>query len=209
MDNLTQKDRKPGVLIVEDEPTIAQEIAFNLEDHGFQIAGMALSAQKALDILFRREVDIALLDISLMGNTNGIELGRIINQKYKIPFLYLTSFADDETIQEAADTYPAGYIVKPFKDNDLAPALRVALAKHERKKNDGLPTLDLINKNLISHISSAEYRVIQLIWQGKKNHEIAADLFISVNTVKSHMNNIYRKLDINSKTLLINKLRSY
>jgi DNA-binding NarL/FixJ family response regulator len=209
MANPKMKDRKPRVLIVEDEPTIAQEIAFNLEDHGFQIAGMALSAQKALDILFQKEVDIALLDISIMGNTNGIELGRIINQKYKIPFLYLTSFADDETIHEAADTFPAGYIVKPFKDNDLAPALRVALAKHKRNKNDGLPTLDLINKNLISHISSGEFRVIQLIWQGKKNHEIAADLFISVNTVKSHMNNIYRKLDINSKTLLINKLRSY
>jgi DNA-binding NarL/FixJ family response regulator len=209
MDNPKMSDPKPRVLIVEDEPTIAQEIAFNLEDHGFQLAGMALSAQKALDILYQKEVDIALLDISIMGNTNGIELGRIINQKYKIPFLYLTSFADDETIQEAADTFPAGYIVKPFKDNDLAPALRVALAKHERNRNNGLPSLDLINKNLISQISSGEYRVIQLIWQGKKNHEIAADLFISVNTVKSHMHNIYRKLDINSKTLLINKLRSY
>ncbi len=205
----TAEKHKIRVLIVEDEPPIAQEIAFNLEDHGFEIAGIAMNAGKALDILYKQKVDIALLDISIMGSKNGIELGQIINEKYKIPFLYLTSFADPDTIDKAAGTYPEGYLVKPFKDDDLAPALKVALAKFERRKNMGLPTLEEINRKPDVQISPGEYRVIQLIWAGKKNEEIASDLYISVNTVKSHMSNIYQKLGVHSKPMLIKLLRAF
>ena len=202
-------EKKTSILIVEDEPTIAQEIAYNLEDHGFEIAGIAHSSDQALDILYKKKPDIALLDITILGTRNGIELGAIINKTYKIPFLYLTSHADDDTIQKASETYPEGYIVKPFKDSDLAPAIKIALSKSKRNQRDGLPSLTHANKNLIKGISEAEYNVIELIWKGRSNGEIAADLFISINTVKSHLNKIYRKLDVNSKPLLINKLRSF
>lgn len=202
-----QKDTKIKVLIVEDEPTIAQDIAFNLEDHGFEVAGMAMSSDKALDILYKKNVDIALLDISIQGTKNGIELAHLINEKYQIPFVFLTSFSDQDTIQKAADTYPEGYLVKPFKDSDLAPALNVALAKHNRSKEDGLPTLEVINTNLEEEISESEYRVIEAVWNGKKNYEISDQLFISVNTVKSHLSKIYQKLKVNSKPLLIQRLR--
>lgn len=200
---------KARVLIVEDEPPIAQEIAFNLEDHGFEIVGIAHSSDKALDILYKDTPDIALLDISINGTRNGIELAAIINEKYKIPFVFLTSYADKDTIEQAAITFPEGYIVKPFKDNDLAPALEVALLKRKVKSISGLPSQELINKKAPVDITKAEFKVIELIWDGKTNNEIAELLFISINTVKSHMNNIYSKLSIKNKPQLIKYLRDF
>jgi DNA-binding NarL/FixJ family response regulator len=200
---------KARVLIVEDEPPIAQEIAFNLEDHGFEIIGIAHSSDKALDLLYKDLPDIALLDISINGSRNGIELAHIINEKYKIPFVFLTSYADRDTIEQAAITFPEGYIVKPFKDNDLAPALEVALLKRKVKSKSGLPSLDLINKKAPVEITKSEFKVIALIWDGKTNGEIATELFISINTVKSHMNNIYSKLALKNKPQLIKYLRDF
>ena len=199
---------KHKVLIVEDEPAIAQEIAFNLEDHGFEVVGIAHSGDEALEMLYKRKPDIALLDISIVGTKSGIDIAKIINKNYKIPFVYLTSFADEHTIGLAAETYPEGYIVKPFKDDDLAPAIRIALMKSKRNQKDGFPFLDDINKHLLSAISPAEYGVVELIWKGKRNQEIADELFISINTVKSHLNHIYQKLSVNTKPMVIQKLRN-
>ena len=121
----------------------------------------------------------------------------------------MTSYADLDTIEQAAITFPEGYIVKPFKDNDLAPALEVALLKRKVKSKSGLPSLDLINKKAPVEITKSEFKVIALIWDGKTNGEIATELFISINTVKSHMNNIYSKLALKNKPQLIKYLRDF
>lgn len=192
------------VLIVEDEPPIAQEIAFNLKDNGYDVVAIVHSGQKALDKLYTNKVDVVLLDISLSGNMNGIELAQIINDKYKIPFIYITSFADDHTIEMAAETYPDGYIVKPFKDDDISPIIKLAMVRYSLKKNKGLPTKEKINSRLENPLTHAEYQLLQLLLEGKKNQEISDELFLSINTVKTHLNNIYRKLDVHSKPHLIN-----
>jgi DNA-binding NarL/FixJ family response regulator len=199
-------EKKAKVLIVEDEPTIAKEIAFNLEDNGFDIVGIAHSSEKALILLNNREVDIALLDIAINGSRNGIELAKILNNKYKIPFIYLTSFSDSDTIEEAAATHPEGYIVKPFKDSDLMPALEIALAKHQSKTRK-IPALNEINLRIYENITKSEYKIIEKIWEGKINSEIAEELFISINTVKKHANNIYRKIGVDRKPNLIKYLQ--
>ena len=199
-------NKKAKVLIVEDEPTIAKEIAFNLEDNGFDIVGIAHSSEKALILLKNREIDIALLDIAINGSRNGIELAHILNDRYKIPFLYLTSFADSDTVKKAAATHPEGYIVKPFKDSDLSPALEIALQKH-RTKVKTIPTLNEINFRIFDNITKSEYKIIEKIWEGKINSEIAKELFISINTVKKHANNIYRKIGVDRKPKLIKFLQ--
>lgn len=196
-----------NILIVEDEVAIAKEIAFNLEDHGYNIAGIAHSSEKALILLKNRQVDLALLDISINGSRTGIELARIINTNYKIPFIYLTSFSDSDTISEAAETYPDGYIVKPFKDGDLQPAIEIALIKHKSKRHK-IPTLDTINHLTFDKVTKSEYIVIKKIWEGKLNSEIASELFVSINTVKKHTNNIYRKLNVDRKPNLIKLLQN-
>lgn len=195
------------VLIVEDEPTIAQEIAFNLEDHGYEIVGIANTAEKALRYIEIEMPDVALLDISINGSKNGIELAEIIRKRYDFPFVFLTSFADKDTISQAAHTLPEGYLVKPFRDDDLAPAIALALVKGQKEAPSTLLTLEKLNDKIPTPISCAEYRVMKLIWEGKKNQEIADGAFLSINTVKTHINNIYSKLDVNSKPLVITRLR--
>jgi len=200
------ESRKTNILIVEDEVAIAKEIAFNLEDNGYNIVGIAHSSEKALILLKNKPIDLALLDISINGSRNGIELAEIINNKYKVPFLYLTSFADSETIAQAAATHPEGYIVKPFKDGDLKPAIEIALLK-QKAKDKNIPTLNEINYRTFESITKSEYVIIRKIWEGKINSDIAKELFVSINTVKKHTNNIYRKLNVDRKPNLIKLLQ--
>jgi len=197
------------VLIVEDEPTIAQEIAFNLEDHGYDVIGIANSAEKALSYIETEMPDVAMLDISINGMKNGIELAEIIRERYTFPFVFLTSFADSDTISKAAHTRPEGYLVKPFKDADLAPAIALALVKGQQRDTSKLPDRDFINKSLPTPITETEYTVVKLIWQGKKNQEIADAAFVSINTIKTHINNIYSKFDVNSKPMVISQIRNF
>jgi len=190
------------VLIVEDEPLIAKEIAFNLQDYGYDIAGVAHSYEKALTILQNREVDIALLDIAIKGTRNGIELGELLKAKYQIPFLFLSSYCDDDTVQEASAAGAEGYIVKPFKKSDLKPAIEIALSNSGLRKRT-IPTREEINDGRLERITKSEYDIIRCICEGKVNSDIASELNISINTVKKHTSNIYRKLDVNRKPNLI------
>jgi DNA-binding NarL/FixJ family response regulator len=194
------------ILIVEDEPAIAQDIAFNLEDNGFIVSAVVHSSEKALDYLFKNEVDLILLDINIKGTKNGIEVARIINEKYVLPFIFLTSFSDEDTISEAAKTIPYGYLTKPFKNSDLKPAIITALTRFESEKNK-IPALEQLNKSASSPLTKTEYNIIRHIFEGKTNQQIAEANFISVNTVKSHLNSIFLKLNIHSKTQLMSLFR--
>ena len=102
------------VLIVEDEVLIAEDIADSLSAIDYKVAGIAYSVDKALMLLNSQHPDIVLLDIQLMGEKSGIDLAKIISDKYRIPFVFLTSFADKNTVDQAKKTMPYGYVVKPF-----------------------------------------------------------------------------------------------
>jgi DNA-binding NarL/FixJ family response regulator len=195
------------ILIIEDEPAIAVDIAINLENCGYDIMDVLHSAEDGLEFLMGNRPDLIMLDINLEGEMSGIDLARIIDKEYGIPFIYLTSYADDDTINKAADTFPASYLVKPFKEQDLAPAVKIALMRKAGNKISRIPTLPLINKDRINPVTKGEYSVITELWKGKTNGEIASDLFLSKNTIKTHVRNIYSKLDVHSKPELIKYLR--
>jgi len=197
-----------NILIVEDNPTIAMDIRLNLEAGGFDIVGAAASGNRAIDILESKQVDIILLDINLNGEMTGIDLAHVIEEKYNIPFIYLTSYSDELTLEKAANTYPASYIVKPFKENDLIPAVTMALTKSKAKLKNELLHLDIINKKSVNNITKSEYNVMKGIWNAKNTQQIATDLNVSPNTTRTHIKNIYSKLQVHSKTELINYLRN-
>lgn len=194
------------VLIVEDEPAIAQDIAAILSSNGYNVVGVAHSSTRAMDFLANRKPDIALLDISIKGDKNGIDIAHIINDKYNIPFVFLTSYADQETLAQVKRTLPYGYIVKPFKESDLAPAIEVALLR-KSSETISLPSIDRINKSIATPITIMEFEVAKLIWEGFKNQEIADKLFLSINTIKTHISNIYTKTEASNKSSLITILR--
>lgn len=135
-----------NVLIVEDEPIIADDIALSLEEVGYIIDGIEASAEGALKHLSRSLPDIILLDIKIKGNEDGIRLGHKINQLYQIPFLFISSLYDQNTISRAKAASPAGYIVKPFKETDLKVNIELALSKSKSPASVETSELNLFVK---------------------------------------------------------------
>ncbi len=113
------------ILIVEDEPLIADDIAMLLEKQGFDVVDIVAEADDALKVLAEKEVNLALLDINIEGDMDGIGLAALLT----IPFIYLTSFYDKATLDRAKLTQPSAYIVKPFNQKDLIANVTMALAK--------------------------------------------------------------------------------
>ena len=200
---------KYRLLIVEDEALVAAMIIEALSESNYQVSATAMDMSTALTYLENEKFDAALLDINLDGNFEGIEIGRLIRDKYKIPFLFLTAHADQQTISQAKITEPAGYIVKPFNERELLAGLEIALYNFKRKTNNEnkLPTIGQINSKLHDPISEREMEVISLIYQGKRNSEIATALFVSVNTIKTHLLRMYSKFGVRSRTELLAELR--
>ena len=199
------------ILIVEDEPLIAEDIAAVIERNEFMVSAIVYSKADAIEELDHNLPDMVLLDINLNGEMDGIEIAEKINSHYNIPFIYITSYSDKLTLEKAKFTEPSGYIVKPFNEAALYSTLEIALYNHAQKNKRRFPDLSLnkINQYLEDPVSEREFTLLQLIYDGKTNKQIAESLFISANTVKKHINNTYLKLDVTSRATAIAALRQY
>lgn len=197
------------VLIVEDEPLIAENIAMYLNNHDFTVSGIAYDDEEALSELKNNPPDAALLDVNLESPRDGIDVAEYINGNNRIPFVFLTSYSDKTIVERAKKTNPSGYIVKPFNEQTLYTTLEIALSNFAIRSNQHVPKLSItkINQHLPSPLSDREFEVIELIYDGKTNQQICDLLFIAMNTVKRHVTNAYFKLDVNSRSAAISVLR--
>ena len=118
-----------SVLIVEDEPLIADDLLFHLEDIGIQEVEIALKYEKALEKIQQRSFDLALLDVNLSGTKDGIDLANFIQRQQPIPFIFITSYYDQETINRAKKTNPLAYILKPFDKREVTVNVEMAFHK--------------------------------------------------------------------------------
>ncbi len=193
---------KYSVLIVEDEPLIAEDIAGYLKEYGFEVAGIASNSELAMMYLTTKSPHAVLLDINLGDGPDGISLAASIRGQFRIPFVFLTSFGDKATLDRAKATMPAGYLLKPFNGNDLMTSLEIAIFNHMHTTGafDQEPELDAINVQLPVELSAREFELMLFLRQGLANREIADALFISVNTVKTHLQNLFIKLDSKNRT---------
>ncbi|NJN33443.1 MAG: response regulator transcription factor [Saprospiraceae bacterium] len=166
------------VLIVEDEPIIAQDLATCLKSIDFTVCGKAYSLAMAYRLLETTFPDIILLDINLNGNNEGIEIAKFIREKYKLPFVFLTSYSDRDTLNLAKLTMPAGYIVKPFDDSRLATTLEIALYNHSQEFNRSVSLLDpsVLNRKLDIPLTEREWEILQFLSQGFTNQQIASKI---------------------------------
>lgn len=199
------------VLIVEDDPLIAIDIEQILSNLNFRVSGTAFNADDALQCLTNNTPDIVLLDVNLESDKDGINIAEIINEKYQLPFIYLTAHADKNTLERAKKTKPAGYIIKPFDERDLLAGIEIGLYNYSQLKMAQRPKLSLtaINKHLKNIITEREFNVLIAIYEGKTNEQMANEQFVSINTIKTHISNLYFKLDVNSRTTAIAKVISY
>jgi DNA-binding NarL/FixJ family response regulator len=195
------------ILIVEDEPLIAAEVEACLSQADYQVCGKAYDRATAKAMLRSQQPDVVILDINLEGGLEGIELAAQIHRDNHIPFLFLTSYASPDVLDAAKVTEPAGFIVKPFTEKGLLASLEVAIYNFAQRRKTSLPTLqrETINQRLLSPLTQREFDLLALLWEGYTNHQMAERLYVSINTVKTHLKNCYLKLEVNNRTAAIVK----
>lgn len=119
---------KVKILIIEDELIIAESMRLMLENFDYEVIGIASDVAETLHILSENIPDIALVDLMLRHEDDGIELAKSIKQKYGLPIIFITSLSDKTTVERAKEVHPEGYIVKPFQKNDLYTSIEIALS---------------------------------------------------------------------------------
>lgn len=200
---------KLKVLIVEDEPVIAENISIYLDNNDFEVSAIAYDSEEAFQQLKSNTPDAAILDINLESEQDGIDIAAYINKEIQIPFLFLTSYSDKNTLDKAKQVKPSGYIVKPFNEKTLLASLEIAISNFASEKNSAQPGLNIekINRHLLSPLTEREFEVAHLAYNGITNSQIAEQTFISLNTIKTHLKSIYLKTDANTRYGLIVRLR--
>lgn len=194
------------IIIIEDEAIIAQEIKSSLEMFGYSVVGHAMNSDKALDLFSSTKADLILLDISLKGSLTGIDLAKIIREKYNTPFIYITSYSDKVTLDLVKETNPYGYIVKPFNDNDLKVNVELALYKHEQENVSNIFSKEHIEKRLGVELTDREFSLLEAIKDGLTYKEAGERLFISINTIKTYQKRLFTIFNVNSKFELLQKI---
>lgn len=118
---------KANILLVEDERIASMDIQEMIEEAGYSVADATSNAESALEVLDSDPVDLVIMDINLPGEMDGIEATEKINEQYDIPVIYLTAFSNEETLDRARETEPAGYLVKPITQVDVKATIEMVL----------------------------------------------------------------------------------
>lgn len=121
-------------MIVEDEYIVAEDIKEIVRSLRYAVPAIASSGEEAMQKTAEVQPDLVLMDIRLRGEIDGIETAAAIWDRFHIPIIYLTAYADDNTIQRAKIGEPFGYILKPFEERMLHSTIEMALYKHKMEK---------------------------------------------------------------------------
>lgn len=116
------------VIVADDEPITRQDICEMLTGLGYLVVGQVGDGQSAVNLARELRPDVVIMDIK-MPNMDGIEAARILTGERIAPILLLTAYHEQELVERAREAGVIGYVVKPFREADLAPAIEIALAR--------------------------------------------------------------------------------
>jgi PAS domain S-box-containing protein len=156
------------ILLVEDEAAVAEHTARNLRCMGYDFAGVAGSGEEAIRIARKARPALVLMDIGLPGAMDGIEAARQIHFGQDIPVIFLTGFADDQTLSRAKSAEPLGYIIKPFERRGLKSTIEIGLALHKSNKKRAEDVL----KQVVECFRSRFNNAVAGMFQAKNNGEL-------------------------------------
>lgn len=197
------------VIIVDDHALIREGIKKLLElEKEIEIVAVAQDGEDAIEKVSKYKPDVVLLDIN-MPKMNGIECLKIIKSKFsKTKVIMLTIHEDSEYLIKTINIGAEGYVLKDADVSSLIKAIQkvvsgdiyihptlssVLVKAYKRKEDDD-------EDDLIAGLTRREYEVISLISKGYNNKEIGQELFISEKTVKNHVSNIFKKINVNDRT---------
>jgi len=199
------------VAIIEDQDKIRAGLAALISStDGFACTGAWSSMEAALPAIAAAAPDIALVDIGLPG-ISGIDGIRVLKERLpRLAPLVLTVYEDEERIFGALCAGACGYLLKGTAPNKLIESLREAM-------NGGAPMSPQIARRVIAHfqqprqaapaydLTPHEMRILRLLVEGHHYQTAADELRVSVNTIRSHLRNIYEKLQVHSKAEAVAK----
>ncbi len=119
------------ILVVEDEPVVALDIQQTLMEMGHEVCSIRTSFKSAIEAVEEFSPSLVLMDIHLQGAGDGIDACKMIYERWKLPVIFLTAFADEKTVNRAAACKPFGYLTKPFLSKELYTVLQVARSRHD------------------------------------------------------------------------------
>jgi CheY-like chemotaxis protein len=122
------------ILVVEDESEVAETLKIMLKKFGYNVVGCENTAESAVQKAGELHPDIVLMDIELSGKTDGVEAADTIRKKYHIPVIYITAICDARTLERIGASIPYGFILKPFKENELHTVIEISLETLAKKK---------------------------------------------------------------------------
>ncbi|HJQ84663.1 MAG TPA: response regulator transcription factor [Candidatus Binatia bacterium] len=188
------------ILLADDHPLFLVGIRRALEAAGgFEVVGEAYDGSEVLPLVGRTEPDVVLLDLRMPG-MDGIEcLERLRARHPAVRVLMLANEADPAQIEAAFVRGARGFVVKTIDPEELAPSIHDALASEEPRAY-GLAVLNDAVVAATAGLSERELEILRTVSRGLSNKAIARELWISEQTVKFHLTNIYRKLGISNRT---------
>ncbi len=203
------------VAIVDDSDPIREHLTKLLNNTpGFKVVITYFNAVQAIGDIYKHELDIVLMDISMPG-LNGIDAVAILKDKMPLTqFMMITVHDDDENIFNALKAGASGYMLKNTPDDKMIESLhdlrtggspmsaeiaRRVVASFRQPSN---------NANELDVLTNREREIVELLCKNYAYKEIADQLYISRETVKKHIKNIYEKLHVQNKFEVIQKLKS-
>ena len=125
--------RKLEYLQLKMTPSTKKCLRITIEQLGYDLIDVIYKPSSLFLKIDATKPDILLMDIDLGDDVSGIDLVKEVNERYDIPVIYVTSFADSDTFQKAKKTYPAAYIVKPYTESELQRAIELAINNQQEK----------------------------------------------------------------------------
>jgi DNA-binding NarL/FixJ family response regulator len=196
------------ILIVDDHPLFRQGVRLYLQTVADFLIIEASHGQQAVEVLEKQRFDVVLLDLQ-MPDLDGIQTAELLRKADpQVKIIILTSFGNWEKVNTTLKLGINGYILKDAPPHELLAAIESVTA-------GGVYLGSKVTKELIKHLnpeseqpnqpspdplSTRELEVLELISRGLSNREIAENLFLSEKTVKTHINNIFQKLNVKSRT---------
>lgn len=205
---------KVKIMVVEDEMVVSMMICDILEELGYDVLDPITNYESAVECLNRDMPDIALLDIDLASEKNGIDLAYYIKENINIPFIFLTSKSDPRTIEQAKKLNPPAYLVKPFKQEDLYTSIELALynfqpALHSQKKENFQNTIiknaffvkgtNLFHKVKFSEITYAksDHVYVELYTLEGRRHLLRSSISNFTESLPDNFFRVHRSYTIN------------
>ena len=195
------------VMLIDDHKMVREGMKQLLEfDHKIKVISEGASGTECLKLLKQNIPDVLLLDIN-MPDMNGMDVVREIRKKkMKVKILMLTVHKEVEYLLHLLDIGIEGYILKDSGSEELIKAIEIVNSGEHYIQPELLPILNSrlvkrdTDKDKMELLTDREVEVLKLVAEGKFNKEIAGQLNISERTVKNHISNIFKKIDVSDRT---------